>query len=194
MVSVKNVARIKHKIPLIDQVLPVKSRNCYGMDPDLFTGYDGETTSDRIFRESDAKAVCAGCALIGACLQWALDHRERGIWGKTNEDDRREIQTGRKPRSHAARDPKGMSKQERARVERVKIARNLKDQGIEMIDIAKEIGVATSTVYDYFRYDRKNSHGASDPGTENQAGAEAEGSGSSDSERSEAPLLKATGS
>jgi WhiB family transcriptional regulator, redox-sensing transcriptional regulator len=173
VVAIKDVARVNHKIPPIDEVLPVDLRNCYGMDPDLFTGYDGETTEDRVFRETDAKAVCAGCALVNACLAWAQDHGERGVWGGTNDDDRREIRTGKPARSHAAQDPEGLTKQKRARKDRIKIATNLKAQGIGLDDIAREIGVTRGTIYDYFRFERKTDHeGRTDPRPTEEAQAD----------------------
>ncbi len=196
MVATKDQgARVNHKIPPIDQALPVKLRACYEMDPDLFTGYDGETTADRVFREQDAKSVCAHCLLLGPCLQWAQDHDERGVWGGTNDEDRRELRTGRKPRSHRARDPEGLTKQERARKERVKIAKNLLARGLTFHDIAKEIGVTTGTINDYFRFERKHDHGEADSGSASEAEAtSSEGSGPEDSRGQEAALLKVGGS
>lgn len=190
MVSMKNVARVNHKIPLIDQVLPVDQRNCYGMDTDLFTGYDGETTADRVFRETDAKAVCAECLLVNACLRWAQDHGERGVWGGTTDDDRKEIRTGKPARSHAARDPEGLTKQERARRDRIKIAKNLQAQGISLDDIAIELKITRGTVYDYFRFERKQDHGTSDQSPDQpKEEAQADRSRSTNSVRPETPVL-----
>jgi len=185
----KNVARVNHKIPLIDQVLPVDQRNCYGMDTDLFTGYDGETTADRVFRETDAKAVCAECLLVSACLRWAQDHGERGVWGGTTDDDRKEIRTGKPARSHAARDPEGLTKQERARRDRIKIAKNLQAQGISLDDIATELKITRGTVYDYFRFERKQDHGEADQDPVQPKEAQADQSRSTNSVRPEAPVL-----
>lgn len=186
--------RINHKIPLIDQVLPVKLRACYGMDPDLFTGYDGETTADRIFRETDAKSVCQQCELRAACLGWAQDHDERGVWGGTSDDDRRELRTGRKPRSHSAQDPEGLTKQQRARKDRIKIAKNLQAQGIDFEQISKEIGVSLGTVYDYFRFEGKADHAEANSRSEAEAEASTEEPRSPNSRGKATPVLKATGS
>ncbi len=183
--------RVNHKIPLIDEVLPVPLRACYGMDTDLFTGYDGETTADRVFRETDAKQVCSHCRLLEACLGWAQKHDERGVWGGTNDDDRRFLRTGRRPKSHSANDPEGKTKQQRRRSERIKIAKNLRARNITLEDIAKEIGVTLGTVYDYFRYEGKD-HEQASAGQDQQAQAtSSEGVGSPDPRREEAPILKA---
>lgn len=165
------------------------------MDPDLFTGYDGELTRDRVFREQDAKAVCSQCPLVADCLAWAQKHDERGIWGGTNEDDRRFLRTGRKPRSHAKTDPEGKTKQERERITRIRIAKNLEARGISYEDIAKEIGVTLGTVYDYFRYERNRDHGEATADQDQQAPASGTGSaGHPNSIRSETSVLKETGS
>jgi hypothetical protein len=180
---------------MINDVLPIDQRACYGMDPDLFTGYDGESTADRIFREADAKSVCGGCELMTACLDWAMDHDERGVWGGTSDDDRRTLRTGRKPRSHAAQDPEGLTTQQRARKNRFKIAKNLRARGIDYKQISEEIGVSIGTVYDYFRYEGKYDHVQASSGAETEAETtSSEGPGSPDSGRSGAPVLKATGS
>ena len=43
-------------------------------------------------RESVARAVCAGCPVRLACLEYALAVRERhGIWGGLNELERRRL-------------------------------------------------------------------------------------------------------
>lgn len=63
---------------------------CRDADPDLFFGPDAEFVTARRQREAKAKAVCAGCPVRRACLAWALDTgQSHGIWGGTNEDERR---------------------------------------------------------------------------------------------------------
>lgn len=42
--------------------------------------------------QETAKRVCAKCPLVDACLEWALSrphHEVYGIWGGTNQDERR---------------------------------------------------------------------------------------------------------
>ncbi len=38
-----------------------------------------------------ARAVCAGCLVRGECLEHALEHGERGVWGGTSDRERRAI-------------------------------------------------------------------------------------------------------
>lgn len=132
----------------LDEVLPQKDRRCFGVDPEIFVGPDGEGTPDRVFREQEAKSICSRCMLINPCLRWALEHGESGVWGGTNDDERRRIRSGR-PRK--IKDPEGMTPQERRRADRVKIAKKLKANGVTLDDIAAEIGVTLDTVYTYVR-------------------------------------------
>ena len=58
---------------------------CRGLDPEIFY----PETDDEA---AEAQAVCAGCAVREACLQFALDTREaEGIWGGTTGRERRRI-------------------------------------------------------------------------------------------------------
>jgi WhiB family redox-sensing transcriptional regulator len=58
---------------------------CKGLDPQIFypeTDEDADT----------AKRVCAQCHVQTACLEYALQFREReGVWGGTTERERRRI-------------------------------------------------------------------------------------------------------
>lgn len=61
---------------------------CKGTDGELFyprTGLANLQSPD----VAAAFAVCAGCPAKTACLAWALEHRENGIWGGTTERQRR---------------------------------------------------------------------------------------------------------
>jgi WhiB family redox-sensing transcriptional regulator len=63
---------------------------CRGADPELFfpVGYAGPAVE----QETDAKAVCAGCAVRDDCLAWALRAGEPdGIWGGTSPEERRHM-------------------------------------------------------------------------------------------------------
>jgi len=58
---------------------------CAGADPDLFFDPDAE-------RVAQAKAICAGCPDRRECLEYALETGQKfGVWGGTDEDDRRAI-------------------------------------------------------------------------------------------------------
>lgn len=63
--------------------------NCRGEDLVLFFGPDGERQPERDVRERKAKAICSGCPVRNACLNYALERPEKyGTWGGLNEDER----------------------------------------------------------------------------------------------------------
>ena len=45
-----------------------------------------------------AKAICATCAVKAACLWWAIEHDEHGIWGGTDATERKQIRNTRQQR------------------------------------------------------------------------------------------------
>jgi WhiB family transcriptional regulator, redox-sensing transcriptional regulator len=50
------------------------------------------TTGMALEDVAEAKGVCAQCDVRSACLNFALDTRQEfGIWGGTDEDERREM-------------------------------------------------------------------------------------------------------
>ncbi|MFF3558278.1 WhiB family transcriptional regulator [Streptomyces tsukubensis] len=63
---------------------------CAGEDPELF--FPIGNTGPALLQIEEAKAVCnRGCPLMERCLQDALDRGEQGVWGGTDEDDRRRM-------------------------------------------------------------------------------------------------------
>jgi WhiB family redox-sensing transcriptional regulator len=59
---------------------------CHGIDPDVFPER-GDAAGMRA-----AKAICAGCPVSAACLDYALENHEReGVWGGTAAKERRRI-------------------------------------------------------------------------------------------------------
>jgi WhiB family transcriptional regulator, redox-sensing transcriptional regulator len=61
---------------------------CRGLDPEIFYPPVDEEEAEA----AEAKAVCAGCPVRKACLEFALDTREAdGIWGGTTGRERRRI-------------------------------------------------------------------------------------------------------
>ena len=70
------------------QFLPptwTKQARCAEVDTEIFFPDKG----DRGSAES-ARRICNGCEVRVQCLEYALDHAEiYGIWGGTNERDRR---------------------------------------------------------------------------------------------------------
>jgi WhiB family redox-sensing transcriptional regulator len=76
---------------------------CRNANPELFFAPDGERQPEREEREAKAKAICSGCTVSTACLEYALgvpssqptDGRRTngkpqkyGTWGGLDEDER----------------------------------------------------------------------------------------------------------
>lgn len=62
-----------------------RQANCHGSDPDLF--YPGRGVS-----ADPARAICQDCDVRLNCLEFALENNETvGIWGGTNDKERRAI-------------------------------------------------------------------------------------------------------
>ena len=58
---------------------------CHGLDPEMFYP-DSDDHAEK------AKAVCEGCAVRLACLEYALAAREKqGVWGGTTGRERRRL-------------------------------------------------------------------------------------------------------
>ena len=56
-----------------------------------------EHKPEREAREAKAKAICAGCPVRAACLDWALAVREPyGVWGGYSESERKQILLGKR--------------------------------------------------------------------------------------------------
>lgn len=63
---------------------------CKGTDPELFFSV-GNTMPARQARR-EAKAICVSCFVRSQCLEWALNEGEEdGVWGGTDENERRAI-------------------------------------------------------------------------------------------------------
>jgi WhiB family redox-sensing transcriptional regulator len=66
---------------------------CRGEDPDLF--FPVGSAGPALTQIAEAKAVCARCPVIGACLEWALSKPERsGVWGGMSEEERHKLHRG----------------------------------------------------------------------------------------------------
>ncbi|MGW6926520.1 WhiB family transcriptional regulator [Streptomyces sp. NPDC054950] len=48
-------------------------------------------TGPALLQIEEAKAVCRRCPLMESCLEGALERNELGVWGGTDEADRRRI-------------------------------------------------------------------------------------------------------
>lgn len=65
---------------------------CLEVSPDTFFPEHGDKQTAK-----DARQICGGCDVRAACLAYALKHREvHGIWGATNERQRRRLRTKRR--------------------------------------------------------------------------------------------------
>lgn len=63
---------------------------CRDEDPDLF--FPIGTTGPALMPEAEAKAVCGRCPVREPCLRWAVEAgQDLGIWGGTNETERRRL-------------------------------------------------------------------------------------------------------
>lgn len=86
---------------------------CTDADPELFfpVGESGPAAA----QARRAKEVCHGCPVEAQCLEWALNTgRTTGVWGGTDEDERRRMRrrTDRRPavRRSVLRGPAGRGK------------------------------------------------------------------------------------
>lgn len=64
---------------------------CAGRDPAMFFAPDGARGPERTLYEVEAKALCAECPVRQRCLDYALETRMAGVWGGTNEVERRAL-------------------------------------------------------------------------------------------------------
>jgi WhiB family redox-sensing transcriptional regulator len=70
---------------------------CVQVDAEIFFPGKGQSPAA-------AKKVCRGCDVREQCLQWALDHDERGVWGALTEAERKALK--RDTPHIPARDPR----------------------------------------------------------------------------------------
>jgi WhiB family transcriptional regulator, redox-sensing transcriptional regulator len=78
---------------------------CRHTDPNLF--FPAGSTGLAIEQIEAAKAVCRSCPVQDACLRFAFEtNQEAGIWGGTDEDERRRLRrswrAGRQARTRSA--------------------------------------------------------------------------------------------
>jgi WhiB family transcriptional regulator, redox-sensing transcriptional regulator len=66
---------------------------CRTEDPDLF--FPIASTGPALKQVARAKAICARCEVLAACLSYALETgQDCGVWGGTTEQERRAIRAG----------------------------------------------------------------------------------------------------
>lgn len=61
----------------------------------MFFAPDGLRGPARAVFEQEAKALCATCPVVQQCLEYALQERMDGVWGATNELERRALRQTR---------------------------------------------------------------------------------------------------
>jgi hypothetical protein len=118
---------------------------CLSVDPEVFfpTAVAGP---DLELQVSVARAVCVGCPVREACLEWALSSLPDGIAGGMTEHERRAERArrrdgrGRLPRPRPPRRPAGASRREVAAAGRAAIA-----AGMSVHEAAGEFLVSTRT-------------------------------------------------
>lgn len=62
---------------------------CRGTDPEAFYPPEGG-------HSYDARRVCRACPVRAACLEYALEHDEYGIWGGLSESHRARLKAVRR--------------------------------------------------------------------------------------------------
>lgn len=63
---------------------------CRGEDPEAF--FPVGSGGPALLQTEDAKDICnQRCPVRDACLLWALDHAEFGVYGGMSEDERRDL-------------------------------------------------------------------------------------------------------
>lgn len=61
---------------------------CFGLETDLF--YPEPRIQDQE-QLAVVKKICRSCPVQQACLDWALQYEQYGIWGGTSENERRRM-------------------------------------------------------------------------------------------------------
>ncbi len=91
--DLSSIGFIPNSPRFIDKGLPL----CAQVDPELFfpqeNEFHGVLVSSTYYDETGAKEICNSCPYKARCLDYALSQGERvaGIWGGTNELERRKI-------------------------------------------------------------------------------------------------------
>ncbi|OYN81730.1 WhiB family transcriptional regulator [Mycolicibacterium sphagni] len=103
-IQVKNLSGIRTRLIPELEIPELPGAACKGVvtgpENDIF--HPGPGAGGRNKRDA-AKAMCGGCPVKAACLEYALDwdsshdyyERSEGVWGGTTEAERKEILKGR---------------------------------------------------------------------------------------------------
>lgn len=68
----------------------VQEAICTTTDPEIFHPEKGN-------QNHEARRICAQCPVRMPCLEWAMLHNERGIWGGFSERDRERLKRLQNP-------------------------------------------------------------------------------------------------
>jgi WhiB family redox-sensing transcriptional regulator len=104
---------------------------CRQVDTDMFFPSSGESAAY-------ARRVCAACEVRRECLEYALAHDERGVWGATTYNQRQAILRARRKEPAPVPD--------RDRAERNRTILQLTQQGETAKEIATRLGCAARTI------------------------------------------------
>lgn len=75
---------------------------CRGEDSDLFFAPDNERQPEREVREGKARAVCDVCPVKAECLDYAVGTGQVGMWGGTDDEQRKSLRRREQRRARAA--------------------------------------------------------------------------------------------
>lgn len=122
---------------------------CRDMSPDIFFPPRGCTGAE-------AKAICATCTVVRDCLDFAIHAHppiRAGVFGGMNARERDRIARGtyrpRAPRKRAPLPPGTRAGQQYPLAPNARRAYDLRRQGVDLDDIAEELGLTRATVDTY---------------------------------------------
>lgn len=104
---------------------------CRETDPEIFFPEAGVP-------QLEALRICRGCEVRTQCLDYALEHGERGVWGGTNDADRRRMRQTERTAQIVPLDP--------IKADRDATIRRLTEEGFSAAQIAKRVGCTPRTV------------------------------------------------
>jgi len=68
---------------------------CQYLEPEFFFPVRGDGSADNSAEATaPAKEVCHTCPVEATCLEFALVHREQGVWGGTDDAERERMRKG----------------------------------------------------------------------------------------------------
>ncbi len=80
----------------------MKDANCKSAGPDIFFPGSGAHDRDANKKRREALLLCWGCDVRSECLEYALKHESKGLWGGMTDRQRRKI---RRQRGITLQDP-----------------------------------------------------------------------------------------